>query len=484
VSAANPGRPLSRTSVPGTSELPPVRFVHLGLGAFHRAHQAWYTAHASDATQWGIAAFSGRSRLVAEQLAAQDGLFTVVERGADADRFEIISSIVRALPGGDTESFTEFLSAPDVAVLTLTITEAGYRFDANGLIDVGDPLVASDIETLRRGFATPGHPARLVASTPLGRVLVGLEARRRAGAPPLAIVPCDNLPDNGTLVRRAFETLAAVTSPELAAWLPVGASFVSTSVDRITPKTTAADLELVRTATGLRDDSAVVTEPFTDWVLCGDFPSGRPDWESAGARFVDDIVPWQMRKLWMLNGAHTLLAALGALRGHCFVSTAIADPVCREAVERFWDEAARQLHDVDTHAYRAALVERFANARIEHRLDQIGSDAATKVALRIVPVALRERAAGRSADGCASAVAAWVLAVRDRSSPAPRGLSSMSSVERLVEALHEELARDAEFCAGVSRAMRAILERLPGAQEASESTETERPGGVPREEAR
>jgi fructuronate reductase len=423
---------------------PPVRIVHVGLGAFHRAHQAWYTAHASDAGEWGIAAFTGRSPLAAEQLAAQDGVFTLVERGPEADRWELVSTIVRALPGSDLPAFIALLADPAVAVLTLTITEAGYRLDPNGLLDPADPGTLADIALLREGIADGIDLARLEPATSLGRVVLGLEARRRAGAGGLAVVPCDNLPDNGAVLSRALETIARAISPELEHWLPTGISVVSTSVDRITPQPTAEDRAHAAAATGWTDEAAVVTEPFSDWVLSGDFPSGRPDWASAGARFVDDIAPWQLRKLWMLNGAHTLLASLGSLRGHALVSEAIADPECRDAVERLWDEDARHLPGVDTDAYRAALVERFSNARIEHHLVQIGGDAATKVKLRIVPVALRERAAGRAAEGCATAVAAWILAVRSGLYPAPIG-SDRVGIRSLITHLDSVLGADDDF---------------------------------------
>ena len=222
-------------------------------------------------------------------------------------------------------------------------------------------------------------------------------------------MPCDNLPENGPLIRRALGRLAQEVDPTLADWLPLGTSFVSTSVDRITPRLGPDDRTLVATATGWFDETPVVTEPFADWVLAGDFPSGRPQWETAGARFVDDITPWEARKLWMLNGAHTLLASSGRLRGHATVAEAFADPVCRAQVDELWEEAARNLPSVETVEYRQALAERFANPRIVHLLDQIAEGSRTKLRLRIVPVALAERAAGRSAVGAATAIAAWIL---------------------------------------------------------------------------
>ncbi|UOQ89168.1 mannitol dehydrogenase family protein [Agromyces endophyticus] len=431
---------LTRTSV--AVPTPPERIVHLGLGAFHRAHQAWYTAHASDADQWGIVAFTGRSRDLVDRLAQQDGLYTIVERGADGDRFEVVPSIVRVEAGDDVPAFVTAVAAPQTAILTLTITEAGYRLAADGTVDLADPVVASDVAMLRSALVREASlaPARAAEpSSALGRVLLGLDARRRAGAGPIALVPCDNLPNNGGLLRRALADLAGRVSDELAAWLSANAAVVSTSVDRITPAIDAViESAAIGRATGCLDAAPVVTEPFSDWVLSGEFPAGRPEWEAAGARFVDHLEPWEHRKLWMLNGAHTVLATLGQARGHAVVSTAIEDPVCRAAVESLWDDDAAQLPDLDLTAYRAALLTRFRNPRIEHRLTQIALDSTTKVRLRIVPVALRELAAGRAAGGCAAAIAAWILGVRSGTAALPGGIAAVAASEPL-----EAAARDA-----------------------------------------
>lgn len=411
MSAGTPGVEPGAAPADRSAARAPARIVHLGLGAFHRSHQAWYTAHAADATEWGIAAYTGRRPGAATVLEAQDCVYTLVERGPAADRFERIQSIVRAVPGDDLADFVETLASPAVAVLTLTVTEAGYRVDASGALDRDDPEVVADTAALRARLADPASPMPDLRTTP-GRIVLALEERRRRGAPPLAIVPCDNVPDNGAVARTAIAGLAEAVAPDLAAWLPTGVSFVSTSVDRITPRLDPADLARVAAATGWDDAAPVVAEPFADWVLAGDFPSGRPRWETAGARFVDDIHPWEARKLWMLNGAHTLLASAGRLRGHTTVAEAFADPACRAQVEQLWDEAAANLPGVETTEYRAALAERFANPRIVHRLAQIAEGSLTKLRLRIEPVALAERAAGRPATGCATAIAAWALVER------------------------------------------------------------------------
>ncbi|UUT36628.1 mannitol dehydrogenase family protein [Microbacterium elymi] len=387
---------LSAAGIPSAPD--PVRIVHLGLGAFHRAHQAWYTQRAGDG--WGIAAFTGRSPRAAGPLAAQDGVYALVERGVDGDAVRVITSIVEARDGADLDRLDRLMADPAVGVVTLTITEAGYRLDAAGDLDLDDPDVAADIRALR-GTGAP--------KTPLGRLVRGLQARRTAGAGPIAIVSCDNIPANGAVTCRALTSLAAEVDAALGAWVTDSVSFVSTSVDRITPAHTG-EVEAVREA-GWHDNATVITEPFADWVLEGEFPAGRPAWHEAGARFVDDIGPWEERKLWLLNGAHTILAVAGPPRGHTTVAEAFADPACRAMVDAFWAEAVTCLPaDVEHVAYRRQLARRFANARIVHRLDQIAGETTTKIRYRLVPIARHLRARGEDAAGTIAALAAWVSA--------------------------------------------------------------------------
>lgn len=406
----------------------PIRIAHFGLGAFHRAHQAWYTARAHDADDWGIAAFTGRSPAAAEVLARQDGLYTLVERGPEADRGEIVASIVQAVDGSDLDRLRAVFRSERLAVVTFTITEAGYRVRGDGSPDLDDSALAEDLRRLR-GAAEVGEPMDHPPRTALGRLLLALDARRRSGGGPLALVPCDNLPDNGGQLRRGLTRAARLVNDGLADWIATNISFVSTSVDRITPRVTAEEVEAFNATATWRDEAPVFTEPFSDWVLCGDFPAGRPAWEDVGARFVDDIEPWERRKLWLLNGAHTLLSFAGPLLGHETVAQAIADARLRSAVEQFWDEAVRHLPpELDLAAYRSALLERFGNPRIEHRLQQIAQDGTRKLRLRIAPVAEAELAHGRAASGCAFAIAAWLGRPDATGSPAAEQLRLLSPI--------------------------------------------------------
>lgn len=418
---------------------PTERIVHIGLGAFHRAHQAWFTAQVDTEKQWGIVAFTGRSAKAAEELASQGGLFTLITRSEAGDEFEVIDSIVRAEDGNDTEAFTSAIANPQTAIVTLTITEAGYGMDASGHVDTVNP------------------PATL------HRLAVALETRRRVNGQPIAVVSCDNMPSNGALLKVAMGDLFASFGAESVAWMNANVSFVSTSIDRITPKTTEADIATVLAETGWDDCSPVVTEPFRDWVLEGEFPLGRPAWENAGARFVDHIEPFENRKLWLLNGSHSLLAYAGQLRGHETVAQAIADETCLEWVEEFWNEAVQHLpaEGLDLPNYRAALLGRFRNGKIAHRLAQIAIDGSTKLRVRIAPTAKYELAAGRNAKGCAVAIRAWVEFViantgRVEDSQAQAILHAYSTTRdleadreqlasRLVAIVDSELAANADF---------------------------------------
>jgi fructuronate reductase len=389
----------------------PVRIAHLGPGNFFRAHQAWYTEHAPDAAEWGIAAFAGRRGVVARDLAAQDGLYTLLVRAADGDRPEIVSAV--STVSAELDDWRKCFARPELALVTSTVTEAGYRRASDGGLDTGDSEVAADIAAL----TAHGTDAEVVTAP--GKLALGLAVRRAHDLPGLAVVPCDNVPDNGAMAARVVGELAAAVDPGLAAWIGQHVAFVTTMVDRITPHTTDDDRAAVRERLGVDDPVPVVTEPYVEWVLSGEFPQGRPRWEGVGARFVDDIVPWEHRKLWLLNGSHSLMAYAGTLRGHETVEQAIGDPVVRGWVEQWWEDAARHLPlpPEEITAYRAALLERYANPRIRHLLRQIAADGSQKVPIRILPTVRADLADGRVPTGAARVLAAWVCHLRGQGAP-------------------------------------------------------------------
>lgn len=433
---------------------PPVRLVHIGLGNFFRAHQAWYTDQAPDAEEWGYAAFTGRRPDMADALTPQEGLYTLVTRGREGDRFDVMASLARAHPATDHEAWLGYLRSPDVRAVTLTVTEAGYFRGSDGGLDLEHPAVRGDIDTLK------GDSGALVRTAP-GRLVAGLHARRAADAGPISLVPCDNLPGNGAVVGRVVSDLAGVVDPDLATWIRDTVSTVTTMVDRITPRTTPSDVQAVLEKTGAADEAPVVTEPFSEWVLSGSFTAGRPRWEDAGATFTDDVSPYEDRKLWLLNGAHSLLAYAGSALGHASVAEAVADDRCRGWVEQWWSEASPHLSlaAADVTAYRSALADRFANPRIEHRLEQIAADGSQKLPVRILPVLRRERAAGRLPEGALCVLAAWVAHLRGAGAPVqdPRRDELVDAAagplpdaaRRVLGVLDPELTEDADVASAV-----------------------------------
>ena len=417
-------RTLSRTAGDGRPAAP-VSHVHLGLGNFFRAHQAFYTEHAPDRDEWGIAAFTGRGPALAETLSSQGSLYTLITRAASEDRFDVISSLAATHPAADHQQLLRYLASPATRLLTLTVTEAGYHRDATGGLDVANPAVQADLAALRadRHAAVKTIPARLAAS---------LAARRAADLGPLTILSCDNLPGNGDTTDTITSQFAALLDPTLAAWIAEYVSFPNAVVDRITPRLSPTDSTDVARHTGRADHAPVVTEPFTEWVISGGFPAGRPGWEAAGATFVSDITPFEHRKLWLLNGAHSLLAYAATLRGHLTVADAIDDPVCRSWVDQWWDEAAAHLDlpAADTDDYRAALLARFANARIRHQLSQIAADGSQKLPIRVLPVLRAEREANRLPPGAIRILAGWLLHLRAQAplaDPAAEALTTLAA---------------------------------------------------------
>lgn len=426
---------------------PPVGVVHLGLGAFFRTHQAWYT-HAASGDPVGIAAFTGRRPDAAVDLSAQDGLYTLLIKDADGDRGEIIGSISVAHDGADVDALRRYLATPSVSVVTLTVTEAGYRRGAAGGVDHDDPAVAQDILAVVAGGGL---------ATAVGRLVGGLDARRRADGGPIAVVPCDNLAGNGPVVRDVVLDFAAAADDTLRQWIDDNVSFVSTMVDRITPRTTDDDRMLAEKLTGYADDCPVVGEPFTEWVLTDAFPARRPAWETAGAQIVADVTPYEHRKLWLLNGGHCVLAYIGLQSGRETVAEAMADPHCRQALESWWDLAAAHFPPEvpDVPAYRAALTDRFDNPRIRHLLKQIASDGSQKLPERIAAVTRAERAAGRLPEVIVETLAGWLGYLRGgevndaRAADLVPAVAGNQGPQVVVQTVAPDLADDVELIGAV-----------------------------------
>jgi fructuronate reductase len=366
-----------------------VRIVHLGIGAFHRAHQALYTEDAGDG--WGGCGVSQRSRDVIDRLSPQDGLYSVLVRGPGEESARVIGSVRRLLfAGADPDAVVAAIADPAVRVVSLTVTEKGYRHDpSTGRLRLTDPEIAADLA---------GRPPRTV----IGQVVRGLAARQA----PVTVLCCDNLPSNGTTVRGLADDFAAAAGLRVTC----DVTFPETMVDRITPATTPADLETVTRLLGVRDLGAVVTEPFSQWVIEDSFAAGRPAWDKAGAIFTADVAPYESMKLRLLNGSHSMLAYLGALAGFELVADAI-EPL-GGVIGRLMDEDVTPTLAVpqgfDLTDYKASLLDRFANPALRHRTTQIAMDGSQKLPQRLLGTVRDRLAAGAEPRWAALAVAAWM----------------------------------------------------------------------------
>lgn len=399
----------------------PVGIVHLGIGAFHRAHQAVYTEDAIAAAGggWGICGVTQRSRAVVDQLGPQDGLYTLAQRGADGERLRVVGS-VRELVWAreEPERLLDRIAAPATRVVSITVSEKGYRHDpATGHLQLDDPEIRADL-------------ARGDARTVVGQLALGLDRRRRVSDAPVTVVCCDNLPDNGRVVAGLVGEFAARLDrgDELVGWIERNVRFPSTMVDRITPATTAEDRAGVAAALGAEDRGVVVTEPFSQWIVQDDFAAPRPAWERAGAIMTADVRPYERIKIRLLNGSHSTIAYLGLLAGYEFVADAVspAAPFLGVARSLMADDVAPTLavpDGFDLGAYQHQLLERFANPALRHRTLQIAMDGSQKLPQRLLDTVRDRRRAGHEPMFAALGVAAWMRFISARRTDAGRPLA-------------------------------------------------------------
>lgn len=386
--------------------------VHLGVGAFHRAHEAAYIDDciAAGETGWGIIGASLQSASTAEALDPQDGLYTLAVRGGQTEALRVIGSIGQMLVAPrDPQALLDALTDPRIRIVTLTITEKAYLRNASGDLDQTHPGIVADL-------ADPARPR-----TAHGFLVEALARRRAAGTQPFTILSCDNLPSNGATLHRLLKQFAALRDSALAAHIAT-VSCPSSMIDRIVPATTDADRARISEALGVEDAWPIVTEPFTQWVVEDDFPSGRPAWENFGVTMVGDVRPFEEMKLRLLNGAHSSIAYLGLLAGHDTVAKSFGDPAIRGFVQSLWVEAAATLPDdvgLDTERYARELTERFDNTALAHRTAQIANDGSQKLPQRIIATAIDRLAVGASADRLMLAVAAWICAAELRGTLLP-----------------------------------------------------------------
>lgn len=376
--------------------------VHLGIGAFHRAHQAVAFDDALNAgdLRWGIVGASLRSPQVREQMTPQDGLYTLLVRDGETARRRIIGAVGRVIVASeDPQALLDALTSPDTHIVTLTVTEKGYKLDpVTGMLIEDDPQLAADLVSLESPETAPGF---LVAA---------LGQRRARGLPPFTVISCDNLPHNGSRLRRAVLGLAVRHDPDLARWIEAEGAFPETMVDRIVPATTADDIAALAEELGVEDQAMVKTEPFFQWVIEDRFCGPRPDF-GAGVKLTAAVAPWEEAKLRLLNGAHSGIAYLGGLAGIGHVHEVLALPEARAFVEALWDEAQTTLTpppELDVAAYRRELMARFDNPALRHGTRQIAMDGSQKLPQRLLASIAARLEAGQSIGVLSLAVAGWI----------------------------------------------------------------------------
>ncbi len=387
----------------------PVRagIVHIGLGGFARAHLAMYLhrlMEQGEGLDWGICGVGVRDadRAMRDVMRRQNGLYTLVlQRPDGALEATVVGSVVDYLfAPDDPDAVIERLASPETRIVSLTITEGGYHVsDSSGRFETEDPAVLADL--------SPGA----VPQTVFGLVTAALGRRRSRGIAPFTIMSCDNMPGNGDIARESFTAFARLRDPELASWIAAAVAFPNSMVDRITPATTKADRAMVRERIGGDDLWPVVAEPFVQWVLQDLFSAGRPPLERAGVQIVQDVEPYELMKLRILNGSHQGLAYFGYLLGHRYVHEAAQDPLLRAFLHAYIEEEAIPTLPVvpgtDLRVYGETVLERFANPNILDTLARVAAHTSDRIPKFVLPVVRDRIAMGGDVRRAAAIVASW-----------------------------------------------------------------------------
>lgn len=414
--------------------------VHLGVGAFHRAHQAVYIDDilAQDPS-WAVLGASLRRADMADALRPQNGLYSLRVDGSDGATHRVVGSLLDVVVAPqDPERLLAAMAAPQTRIVGLTITEKGYARDpASGRLDVDRDDVRADLD---------GWGARAPGSA-VGFIVAALARRLAADVAPFTALSSDNLPDNGAALRGVVldfvDALGARAPQGLRAWIEAHGAFPSAMVDRIAPAPAEVDAAAAQAALGLRDAAPVATEPFSQWVVEDRFACGRPDLGAVGVELVDDVAPFERMKLRMLNGAHSTIAYLGALAGHTHVADVMADAPLRTLVEGLMRrEAARtvDLPEATLTAYADRLLTRFDNPALRHRVAQIAMDGSQKLPQRLLAPIRESRASGRPAPRATLGVAGWIAYASGRAVP---GGPARGSIDDPLAARFAEIAASA-----------------------------------------
>jgi fructuronate reductase len=408
---------------------PRIGIVHLGIGNFHRAHQALYTEEAmlAEGGDWGICGVTLQGDVgKRDALMEQQGLYSLVERGPTGAKVTVMRALreVLAMPV-DRRALFARLAEPAVRIVSLTVTEKGYCRDSKtGEVALDDPAIAHDL----------AHP--LAPRTVPGILVAALRARRdAANGKPFTVLSCDNLAHNGAALRQVVCSFARQLDAALADWIAAEVAFPATMVDRIVPATTDAERTTAAEQLGYRDAAPVPCEPFRQWVIEDRFPHGRPAWDAVGAQLVDDVTPFELAKLRMLNGTHSTLAYLSMLGGFATIDAAIAYPAMRAFIHAMMtEEIAPTLSmpaSFDLAGYRDALLERYANPALKHRCAQIAMDGSQKLPPRLLATIAARIEAGQPYRRLTLAVAAWMMFLRAQADDGTRYEISDPLADRL-----------------------------------------------------
>jgi fructuronate reductase len=378
--------------------------VHLGIGAFHRAHQAFYTEAVLNqfGGNWGIVGSSLRSASVRDQLVPQDCLYTLVERSGEGEKLQLIGAVLDTLVGPENPAaLVAQMADTNIKIVSLTITEKGYCHDpATGNLNLNHPDIIHDLQNLDK-------PASAI-----GFLVAALQQRFNNNQKAFTLLSCDNLPNNGEVLEKVVSQFAEKISSEFAQWIKANATFPCTMIDRIVPATTDDDRRDIEARLGLRDEGMVVCEPFSQWVVEDKFADGRPEWDKVGVLLVEDVRVFEKIKLRLLNGAHSTMAYTGYLSGFDYISEVMEQPAFVNLVTTYMaceaGETVSAPAGFDIEAYKQQLRERFSNKALKHRTWQIAMDGSQKLPQRLLET-LREQLAGNGhIDILCLGVAAWI----------------------------------------------------------------------------
>jgi mannitol 2-dehydrogenase len=381
--------------------------VHIGIGNFHRAHQAFYTDQLLqnfDVNDWGICgvALLETDLKIVEALRCQDGLYTLMVTEPDGSLTAmVIGSITEFLFAPENpEAVLEKMANPTIKIITLTITEGGYNFNAaTGEFQITEPAIQWDL-------SYPDHP-----KTVFGYLAQALKRRRNKGISGLTLQSCDNIQHNGDVLKRMLLAYIQVAEPGLTEWIEKQVSFPNSMVDRITPAIKPSDIENLKTTFGIEDISPVVCEPYIQWVIEDHYTTGRPLWECVGAHFVSDVAPYERMKIRLLNGGHSLLGIIGSLSQYDTIDETVNDPLLRIFLREFMDYEVSpilgEIEGVNLEEYKDSLIQRFGNPNIKDQLSRICSQSSAKLPKFLIPTIKEQLEIGGPIQKGTLILAAW-----------------------------------------------------------------------------